>query len=213
MREIVTTHPAPSCSDGLLAGLRDIGPRHEGAVSELHAQLMCAARFEIRRRAAVLRHVRSSEIEDLATQAADDACVAVIAKLSQFRGESRFTTWAYKFALNEAAVRVRLRAWQHRETVVDPDRWDSFVDEAIGPAAHAAHVELLETTKTLIDTCLSPRQRHVLTALAIQGMPIDVLAERLGTSRGALYKSLHDARRRLRRELVRADYDLALLSQ
>jgi RNA polymerase sigma-70 factor (ECF subfamily) len=132
--------------------------------------------------------------------------------LDRFRGESRFTTWAYKFALNEAAVRVRRRAWQHREIVMDAGCWDSFVDEAIGPARHADQVEFLEVIRRLIDTCLSARQRDVLLSLAVQGTPIDVLAERVGTSRGALYKSLHDARRRLRRELAMAGYDLASLS-
>jgi RNA polymerase sigma-70 factor (ECF subfamily) len=212
MSEIVKPNPARPCADDLLMGLRGAGPRREEAVSELHALLLCAARFEIRRRAATLRHVRSDAIEDLATQAADDACVAVIGKLHQFRGDSRFTTWTYKFALNEAAVHVRRRAWQHRETVIDPEYWNSFADEAIGPARHADQVELLKKTKTLIDTSLSARQRDVLVSLAIHGTPIDVLAERLGTTRGALYKSLHDARRTLRRELAMADYDLASLS-
>lgn len=209
MREIVNVEPALPSADALLVGLRGTGPRRQEAVSQLHALLLCAARFEIRRRTAALSHVRSDEIEDLATQAADDACVAVIGKLQQFRGESRFTTWAYKFVLYEAAARMRRRAWQHRETVMGPEYWDSFADEAIGPGRHAEQVELLETIKTLIDTCLSPRQRDALVSLAIQGTPIDVLAERLGTSRGALYKSLHDARRTLRRELAMADYDLA----
>jgi len=207
----VARAPSRHAGDDLLVRLRAGGPRREQAASDLHALLLRAARFEIRRRAA-LAHVRSDEIEDLATQAADDACVAVIGKLDQFRADSRFTTWAYKFALNEAAVRVRRRTWQHRETVIDPDGWDSFADAALGPAGRADQAELLETTRTLIDTCLSARQRDVLLSLVIHGIPIDVLAERLGTSRGALYKSLHDARRTLRRELVLAHYDLASLA-
>ena len=90
--------------------LRAEGPRGRAAVADLHALLLKAARFEIGRRAAELSHLRGSDHEDLAQQAADDALMAVLRKLDQFRGESRFTTWAYKFALLEAAVKVRRRA-------------------------------------------------------------------------------------------------------
>src|SRR3954454_10485570 len=88
------------------------GPRREAAVVELHALLLKAARFEIDRRRASLPHLRGDDQEDLAQQSADDALLAVLAKLGDFRGEARFTTWAYKFALLEASVKVRRRAWQ-----------------------------------------------------------------------------------------------------
>ena len=41
---------------------------------------------------------------------------------------------------------------------------------------------------------LTPHQRRVVLALLVQ----EVLADRLGSARNALYKTLHDARRRLR---------------
>jgi RNA polymerase sigma-70 factor (ECF subfamily) len=135
-----------------------------------------------------------------------------MAKLDQFRGESRFSTWVYKFALYEAAVRMRRRAWQHREVVIDPGSWLTVGDPATGPAGQADHAELLKAIRTMIDTKLSPRQREVLIALTIQGIPIDVLAERLGSTRGALYKTLHDARRKLRKELTAAGYELEALT-
>jgi RNA polymerase sigma-70 factor (ECF subfamily) len=194
----------------LLARLRAEGPRHEAAIRELHAMLLRAARFELRRRAAALAHVRGEDREDLALQAADDAFVAVMSKLQDFRGESRFSTWAYKFALYEAAVRVRRRAWQHREVVIDPDSWLAMSDHGAGPCAQVRHAELLVAIRRLIDTELTAHQRDVLVALTIQGIPIDVLAERLGTTRGALYKTLHDARRRLRSLLATAGHDLDL---
>jgi RNA polymerase sigma-70 factor (ECF subfamily) len=198
--------------DDLLAGLRTDGPRHEQAIRELHAMLLRAATFEIGRRAAALAHVRGEDADDLALQAADDAFVAVMGKLDEFRGESRFSTWAYKFALYEAAVRVRRRAWQHREVVLDPGRWLAVGDEAAGPAAQLGQTELLGAIRRLIDTELTPHQRAVLVALTIQGIPIDVLAERLDTTRGALYKTLHDARRKLRAQLAAAGHDLDSLS-
>ena len=194
--------------DDLLARLRAGGLRHEEAIRELHDLLLRAARFELGRRAGALAHMRGEEREDLALQAADDAFVAIMGKLDEFRGDSRFSTWAYKFALYEAAVRVRRRAWQHREVVLDPDAWLTLGSGAAGPDEHARRSELLEAIRVLIQTELSERQREVLVALTIQEIPIDVLAERLGSTRGALYKTLHDARRKLRALLAAAGHDL-----
>jgi RNA polymerase sigma-70 factor (ECF subfamily) len=198
--------------DDLLAALRADGPRHEQAILELHAMLLRAARFEIGRRAAALVHVRGEDADDLALQAADDAFVAVMGKLDDFRGDSRFSTWAYKFALYEAAVRVRRRAWQHREVVLDPGAWLTVGDHGAGPAARFRQTELLDAIRLAIDTELTAHQRDVLVALTMQGIPIDVLAERLDSTRGALYKTLHDARRRLRKQLAAAGHDLESLA-
>ena len=178
------------------------------AAAELHALLLRAAHFEIGRRRDALAAVRGESIEDLALQAADDAFVAVMSKLDSFEGRSRFTTWVYKFAIYEASVRVRRRAWQNREIVVDTDAWLSVGDTHAGPAEAASRNELLAAIRRLVATKLSDQQREVLIALAVEGIPIDVLAERRGSTRGALYKTLHDARRRLRAELAREGHDL-----
>ena len=174
----------------------------EAAVGALHALLLRAARFEVDRRRAVYPHLRPGDCDDLAHQSADDALVAVLRKLDDFRGDSRFTTWAYKFALFEAGVKVRRRAWQGREVTLEPDSW-----ALIARAEPTLH-EDLETRELLaglheaIARDLTPHQRQVLVAVAIDGVPIDVLAERLDTTRGALYKTIHDARRKLRSGLA-----------
>ncbi len=125
----------------------------------------------------------------------------MLSKLDDFRGASRFTTWAYKFALLEAGVKLRRRAWQEREVVLEPGDWDAFVDG--GRPVHEAleGTEELARLKTAIESGLTAHQRRVFVALALNEVPIDVLAERLETTRGALYKTLHDARRKLRKEL------------
>jgi RNA polymerase sigma-70 factor (ECF subfamily) len=129
--------------------------------------------------------------------------VAILAKLPTFRGQSRFTTWAYKFALLEAGVKARRRTWQGREVPMADDGWALLADARRGPGADAETAELLQAVRVAIDTVLTPHQRAVLVAIALQDVPIDVLAERLCTTRGALYKTLHDARRKLRAELGR----------
>jgi RNA polymerase sigma-70 factor, ECF subfamily len=180
--------------------LRAGGAREQAAVAELHQLLLKAARFEVGRRSAELSHLRGGDQEDLAHQAADDALMAVLRKLDDFRGESRFTTWAYKFALLEAAVKVRRRAWQGREIPLEDEAW--AVLAASGSAGQGAEdAELLGALREGIEHSLTSRQREVLVAVALNGVPIDVLADRLDSTRGALYKNLHDARRKLREAL------------
>jgi RNA polymerase sigma-70 factor (ECF subfamily) len=146
--------------------------------------------------------VRGEDVEDLAVQAADDALVALLGKLHTYRGASRFTTWAYKFALLEAGVRVRRRAWQGREVVLEPESWPELADAGPSVEERREGAELLAALKSAVREQLTPHQRAVFTALALNEVPIDVLSERLGTTRGALYKTLHDARRKLRAELT-----------
>jgi RNA polymerase sigma-70 factor (ECF subfamily) len=184
--------------------LRDLqasGPAREAAVARLHALLLRAARFEVARRRQSLPGLRSGELDELAQEAADDATVSVLRRLDDFRGESRFTTWAYKFALLEASVKVRRRAWRDREVTLEPETWSQFEHPALGPAASAERAALLAAVQEGIGRALTPHQRAVLVALALNGVPIDVLAERLGSNRNALYKTLHDARRKLRAHL------------
>jgi RNA polymerase sigma-70 factor (ECF subfamily) len=184
-----------------LRSLRSSGREHEEVVARLHALLLRAARFECARRRPTMPHLRGNDLDDVANQAADDALVSILARLDRFRGDSRFTTWAYKFALLEAAVKLRRRAWQGREIPLEPETWSLFSSAGIEPDESAEQSELLGTLQQAISEVLTPHQRRVLVALALNGVPIDVLAERLNTSRGALYKTLHDARRKLRGHL------------
>jgi RNA polymerase sigma-70 factor, ECF subfamily len=184
-----------------LASLRAAGAERDAAVERLHALLLRAARFEVARRRPMLPHLRGNELDEIAMEAADDALMSVLARLDDFRGASRFTTWVYKFALLEAAVKLRRRAWQGREVPLEPETWSAFSSTGLEPDEQAEQSELLSTLQRAIDDVLTEHQRRVLVALALNGVPIDVLAERLSTSRGALYKTLHDARRKLRKHL------------
>ncbi len=181
-----------------LRALRDRGPEREAAAAELHALLLRAARFELLRRRGMLRDASAQAIDDLATESADDALSALLGKLDDYRFQSRFTTWAYKFAILEAAVRARRRAWQNRELSIDSDAWASLPARADDVPDALGTRERLEAIIAAVRTDLSPHQREVLCALVVADVPIDVLADRLNTTRGALYKTLHDARRKLR---------------
>jgi RNA polymerase sigma-70 factor, ECF subfamily len=194
-----------------LRDLRADGVVRDEAVQRLHVLLLRAAFFEISRRRLTMPHLRGGDLDDLAHQAADDALVSVLRRLDDFRGASRFTTWAYKFALLEAAVKLRKRAWQGRELPLEPEDWSGFPSASQAPAATAEEADLLLAVRRGIDEALTPHQRRVLLALALNGVPIDILAERLGTTRGALYKTLHDARQKLRRHLAASGYEVSTM--
>jgi RNA polymerase sigma-70 factor (ECF subfamily) len=173
-------------------------------MAELHRLLTGAARFALSKRGSQLGREGAA---DLAVQAADDALVSILARLEDYRGESRFTTWAWKFAFYEACVAIRRRRWLGREVPVEAEGWDALA-RAAAPEERAEQLELLAALTAAVETALTPHQRRVFVALALNEVPVDVLAERLGTSRGAVYKTLHDARGRLRAELAAQGFTL-----
>src|SRR5207302_8749306 len=141
-----------------LEQLRTDGHNREQAIGRLHELLLRAARFEVARRRAALPHVDRSALDDIALQSADDALLAVLAKLDTFQGHSRFTTWAYKFALLEAAVKMRRRPWQGRELPLAPERWPQITDGNPSPQTDVEQRELLEAVRHAIEGELTPHQ-------------------------------------------------------
>ncbi|MGN6871230.1 MAG: RNA polymerase sigma factor [Solirubrobacteraceae bacterium] len=181
--------------------------RRDEAIRSLHALLLREAQFEVARRGASLIHPSGVDLDDLAVQAADDAVVSILAKLNQFRGESLFTTWARRFVQREAPAKLRCDRRRTRELPLElelecPRLWP-IGDES--PFERIAAKESVRTLARLIAQALTARQREVLIALAIEGARPEDLARRLGTSTGALYKTLHEARRKLGAELAEAE--------
>lgn len=191
-------------SAGWLRALSGAGAERDDAIERLHALLLRAARFEVARRLRAAGVGSGSwDLDDLASHAADDALVAILSKLHTFRGDSRFTTWAYKFAFLEAAAAARRRPWHGREVPLEADGWAQLRDDRqASPEAQAEASELIGAVRDAIAEVLTPHQRAVLVAITLNDVPIDVLAERQATTRGALYKTLHDARRKLRARLA-----------
>jgi RNA polymerase sigma-70 factor, ECF subfamily len=216
VRDSRTYHASPGAdaeSSAWLERLRGAGPARERALVELHELLLRASRFEVNRRRVGMPHLRGGDHDDIAHQSADDAMVAVLAKLDTFRGQSRFTTWAYKFALLEAGVKLRRSAWQGREIPLEAESWALIADPRGEPATDAERNQLLTALSRAIEHELTPHQREVLVAITLKDVPIDVLAERLSTTRGALYKTLHDARRKLRAFLMGQGYEIGSIGR
>ena len=150
-------------------------------------------------------------VQDIVEQAADEATVAALGKLASFEGRSRFTTWVYKFGVLYAANEVRRNMWRHRE--INLDDLPEFVAQSPSPEQHVEHHEFAAAVSTAINTGLTQHQRQVTIALLVEEIPVDVLAERMGTTRNALYKVLFDARGRLRSQLTAAGYSTDTLAK
>ena len=183
-----------------VSALTTPGPAREDALRRLHALLVRGARFQVSRMPALRAAVGPAQLEDVVQLAADEAMVAVLTKLPTFEGRSRFTTWAYKFAVLQAAVELRRQAWSRREVPLDAA--PPLVERRPSPDQYAEASEFAAAARAAIERVLTPHQRRIALALIVDEVPIDVLAERLNTNRNALYKTLHDARTRLRAELT-----------
>jgi RNA polymerase sigma-70 factor (ECF subfamily) len=188
-----------------LDGLRSAGAGRSAAVERLHDLLLRAAYAEAGRRRDLYPEIAGAELDDLCRQAADDAVVAVTGKLDGFRGASRFTTWAYGFAVLEVSVKLRRHAWRGGSipTADDDATWDRLAGGATSAQARVESAELLSALRRAVAEELSARQREVFVAVALNGVEIDVVAAQLSSTRGAVYKVLHDARQKLRARLER----------
>jgi len=200
----MTNPPLDEDSARWLDELRGVAPARDAALRRLHAILLGIARAEANRRRPSLRSDVVADLDDLCAQAANDALAAITRKLGDFRGASRFTTWAYKFAVFEISVRLRRRAWSTRRVALDESSWGRMADPAQDVQRSLEQRELLAAVRRAVEETLTEHQRRVFLAAVAEEIPIDVLAERTGSTRGAIYKVVHDARRKLRAALETA---------
>ena len=186
--------------------LTNSGRVHDAAVERLHEMLLGVARAELRRRASRSRF-GASELDDLAYHAAADALVAVVAKVSQFRGESRFTTWAYRFVIFEVSNKVGRHFWRGQEPSSGDEDWELLPDRfGFDSERRVEWRDLIGALRRAIDEELTPHQRRIFVAIVLRDVPLDALVAELGSNRNAIYKSLFDARSKLRRSLVANGY-------
>ena len=182
------------------------GPEQRAAVERLHDLLLRVARGEINRRRGSLR-IAGPELDDLAHHAAADAVMAVVGKVAQFRGESRFTTWAFRFVIFDLSRKLSRHFWRNPAVVMAAEDWDRLPDRfGLSPGRRAEWQDLVAALRRAVDEDLTAHQRQIFVAIVLQEVPLDVLVSELGTNRNAIYKSLFDARRKLRRSLAANGY-------
>jgi RNA polymerase sigma-70 factor (ECF subfamily) len=182
------------------------GAEREAALVRLHEMLLRIAHGEVRRRSAQLR-ITGPELDDLAHQAAADALLAITAKIDGFRGESRFTTWAYRFVIFEVSTKIGRHFWRDPGVSLDAEDWDRLPDRfGFEPEREFEWRDLLSALRRAVDEELTERQRRIFIAIVLNGVPLDALVAELASNRNAIYKTLFDARRKLRTVLAANGY-------
>jgi RNA polymerase sigma-70 factor (ECF subfamily) len=178
------------------------GAEREAACARLHEQLIRVAHAELRRRRAQLA-IEGPELDDLAHQAAADALVAITAKLGEFRGESRFTTWAFKFVMFEVSHKLGRHFWRTPRAPLDAQGWERLPGRfGFEGTARMEWHELMAALRRAIEHELTERQRRVFVALVLDEVPLDAVVAELDTNRNAVYNTMFEARRKLRAALV-----------
>ena len=186
--------------------LSGTGPQQEAGLARLHGLLLRIARSELQRRGGRLR-VTGPELDDLAYQAAADALLAIVGKLGQFRGESRFTTWAYKFVIFEVSAKIGRHFWSNPAVPMDAEEWERLSDRfGLDPARETERRDMARAVRRAVDEQLTPRQRQVFVAIVLNGVPMDALVAELGSTRNTIYKTMFDAKRKLRAALAANGY-------
>ncbi|MEZ0107393.1 RNA polymerase sigma-70 factor (ECF subfamily) [Catenulispora sp. EB89] len=183
------------------------GPDREAGLVRLHGLLIRVAVHELHRRAASSAVV-GVELDDVAHQCAADAMLAILDKLDTFRGESRFTTWAYKFVVLEVSSKLGRHYWhRHPTTVLETEDWERLPDAfGVDPGEHAERADLVKAVQRAVEETLTDHQRRLFTAIVVNGVPLDAVVSQLGLNRNAVYKAVFDARRKIRVFLVANGY-------
>lgn len=186
--------------------LSDTGGVRKAALARLHTMLLRVAMYEAYQRGPVVRIV-GPELDDIALQATNDAMVSLLSKLSTFRGESRFTTWAYRFVALEVTNKVGRHFWRRPVAALDADEWDRLPgDLGSDPLSQAIQRELLSAVRQAVEETLTAHQRRLFVEIVIHGIPLETMVCETGSNRNAIYKTVFDARRKIRTFLIANGY-------
>jgi RNA polymerase sigma-70 factor (ECF subfamily) len=197
-----------------LVALKASGEEQIAALTDLRAHLLRAALFSLYRSRNNIEHLTASAIRQLAEDCTQEALLAILSRLQEFRGESQFTTWAYTFAVNTALVAARRERWKRLplDQILEhpgPAQESTWkVPAALDPDRNALQGEVLAAVREAVEYHLTERQRQVLKAVIFEGIPLDEVARYRGSTRNAVYKVLHDARRRLKAYLSERGLDI-----
>ena len=189
--------------------LRASGSMQEAAIDDLRDLLLRASLYFFSRNLGDFQDLSRDEILQRAEDCAQEALIAVLNHLSDFRGDSKFSTWVYKFAINIAMMTARRERWKavSLDELVGSDQMDLVerlvqdTSEGTSPEASAMQMEVQRVLQEVIDQDLSEKQRQVLVLMLIHDVPLDEMVRHLGTNRNAVYKMLHDARLKLKNGL------------
>jgi RNA polymerase sigma-70 factor (ECF subfamily) len=203
----VRRQPAASCPPTLASEdrhwvdwLADGGRNRERACRDLHAILLRAAEFEVAQRRDA-HHLGGADLDDIACQAASDALLRIIRKAGEFRGDSKFTTWATRFVGFEVRAKLRQHVYRHRTVGLAPEHDDQLAEANSDPYVHAEAQELAEAVRGVVKDRFSARQRTVFLALLVCDVTPADLGLQMGLNANAIYQIAFRARHCLRGQL------------
>lgn len=199
-----------------LEELHSSGSAQEAAIADLRNLLLHAALYFFSRNLGDFQGLSRDEILQRAEDCAQDALVAVLNHLSDFRGDSKFTTWVYKFAINKAMMTARHERWKSvsldelaaSDEMNILERLMQDKSDGTAPEQSAIQMEAQNIIKDVIDHSLTEKQRQVFVLVSIHGVPLDEVVRHMGTNRNAVYKLLHEARRKLKKGLIARGFDV-----
>jgi RNA polymerase sigma-70 factor (ECF subfamily) len=198
-----------------ISHLSTSGSVQEAAIADLRGLLLRAALYFFSRNLGDFQGLSREEILQRAEDCAQDALIAILNHLADFRGDSKFTTWAYKFAINMAMMAARRERWKRvslEELASDEASWDEWLlqetSDEVGPEQSAMQAEMRKIIRDVIESELTEKQRRVLLLMVFHDVPMDEVVHRLGTNRNAVYKMLHDARRKLKSGLQARGFEI-----
>ncbi len=186
-----------------LSALRSTGPEQESALADLRAVLLAGLPYALQNWLSPAH----PQFDELAEEVVQDSLLRILDRLDSFEGRSQFTTWAHKVAVRLALTELRRRKWRDvslEELVEENHVLSEARLQAASQANPAASVEQLDAVARVVRIIreeLTDRQRKAILAMGVRGMPLEEVARRLDSNRGALYKLLHDARLRLKRRM------------
>ena len=218
--ERAPTDTVERSNEAWLRALTGAPAEQDAAITALHTRLQRGLYWYLARERSDLAGRSQVELEQMAEDYAQDSVMRVLQRLDSFRGESRFTTWATRIALRIAISdlrRARYRDFRLDDLTADgellPARGDALLndDHSPTPEGVAERDDVQERIARALREALTPRQRQALEAVVLQGVPLEVVAQQMGSNRNALYKLVHDARRKLRAELEAQGLDVAYM--
>jgi RNA polymerase sigma-70 factor, ECF subfamily len=199
-----------------LHDLKETGEAQEQAIDDLQNILLRAVLYLFNRNAGDLTGLANDEVSNLAEDCAQEALIAILNHLSDFRGDSKFTTWAYKFAVNIGLTASRHVRWKDVSLdQLSSDEEGAFSEwvlrdksSALAPDLSALQGEVRQVIWDVMEQDLTDKQRRILLLMVFHEVPMDEVVQQLGTNRNAIYKSLHDARRKLKSGLQARGFEV-----
>ena len=191
------------------------GLAQESAITDLQRILLRAVLFFFQRSSGDFNGLAREAVLQIAEDCAQDALIAVLNHLAEFRGDSKFTTWVYKFGINTALIASRSARWKDvsLDYLAEAGMLSTWILEAesttTAPDRSALQSEIRQVIQEVFDHDLTDRQRRVLILMVFHEVPMDVVVEDLNTNRNAIYKLLHDARRKLKSGLQARGFEVS----